>query len=234
MIKLTKSIPDIGRVNAAYVKVICHFAAYGIYEKIGLFWVQTNDENIPTAVISCIDGVMTVSVNGADFTELKEFLHAVAPKGVFTDIHTAKRLGLTPETECTTLKKQPPFESDRCIENTYCGVEYLYNVLSSRLNIGDKTAFIADISHRIRHNCAAYVTSDFSAAAILYSGDFAIINGIAVESDASRKGLGTATLNRLLQSVKNRTVFVCAEEKNVPFYLKNGFMPDDKSAYCRL
>ena len=120
------------------------------------------------------------------------------------------------------------------IENTYCGVEFLYNMLSSRLNVGDKTAFIADVSHRLRHNCAAYVTSDFSAAAILYSGDYAVINGIAVKPDVSRRGLGTSTLNRLLQSVKNRTVFVCAEEKNVPFYLKNGFVPDDKSAYCRL
>ena len=234
MIKLTKTIPDIGRVNAAYVKVLCHFAAYGEYEKIGLFWVQTDECDTPTAVISCIDGVMTVSAGNADFEELKQFVMAISPNGIFTDIETAQKLDLKIETECTTLKRKPPFESEKVIENTYCGVEYLYNTLATGLNLGDKTAFIADVSHRLRHNCASYVTSDFSAAAILYSGEYAMINGIAVKPGNKRKGLGTTTLNRLLQGVKNRTVFVCAEEKNVPFYLKNGFTPDDKSAYCRL
>ena len=112
MIKLTKTIPEIGRVNAAYVKVLCHFAAYGEYEKIGLFWVQTDENDTPPSVISCIDGVMTVSAGNAEFEELKQFVNAVSPKGVFTDSVTAKKLGLKTETECTTLKRKPPFDSD--------------------------------------------------------------------------------------------------------------------------
>lgn len=232
MIKLIDKIPAVQKPSAAFVKICCHFAAYSNYKKIALFWAQYDENKKLGAVMSMIDGVMMLHFCDGDIEELSSFLSAVSPKKVFTDSLTAKALGLNIEVECSTLYIKPPFFNTDCIENTYCGIDKLYSILSSRLNIGEYEVFVADFSHRIRHNCAGYVSSEFSAAAILFDANYAVINGIAVCENSQRKGLGSATLNRLLNDMHSRTVYVCAEEKNVPFYLKNGFIFDQYAAYC--
>ncbi len=234
MITLTKEIPNVDKINSAYAKILCHHAAYGEYENIALFWVQTDDDGHVSAVISAVDNEMTVYNNGGDCEELSAFISAVSPKGIFTDRETADRLSLNIVTECTSLKKEPPHENEEKIENTYAGVEHLLDILSERLEIGSRDAAKADILHRVRHNCASFVTSDNSAGVIIYSGDIAVINGIAVKTDKAGLGLGRSTLNRLLECVRGRTVFVCARPHNVQFYTKNGFEIDEESAYCRL
>ncbi len=234
MISLIKKLPEIKDKNTAYAKIACHFAAYGEYEKIALFWQQTDDSGRITALISSVDNVFTLYFSGGDTDEMKEFLRAISPKGIFTDTNTAELLELKTDTNCYCLKKTPPHSLESAAENTYAGIDYLCDTLSKRLDIGDKTALKADISHRLRHNCAAYVTTDYSAGAIIYAGECAVINGIATVSEKSGSGIGSATLKRLIQSVRQRTVFVCAEEKNVPFYEKNGFIIDGTAAYCRL
>lgn len=231
MIKLIDKIPSFKKQNAAYAKICSHFAAYSPYQNIALFWAQFDEENNPTALFSMIDSVMMLCFDNGDLDELRGFLKAVSPKKIFTDLDTALLLGLNIEVSCAVLCKRPPFESDNQIENTYCGIDALYNILSARLNIGNREAFIADMSHRIRHNAAAYVSSPFSAAAIIFDKNVAVINGISVLEEKASKGLGSATLNRLLSGMKNRTVFVCAEQKNVPFYEKNGFVFYENAAY---
>lgn len=231
MIKLINEIPSFKKQNGAYAKICSHFAAYSPYQNIALFWAQFDDNNNPTALFSMIDSVMMLCFDNGDLDELRSFLRAIAPKKIFTDLDTTLLLGLNIEVSCSVLYKRPPFESNNQIENTYCGIDSLYDILSERLNVGDRQAFIADMSHRIRHNAAAYVSSPFSAAAIIFDKNVAVINGIAVSKENAGKGLGSATLNRLLDGMKNRTVFVCAEEKNVPFYEKNGFVFCENAAY---
>lgn len=234
MITLIKEIPHVEKPNAAYAKILCHHAAYGEYEKIALFWQQTDDNGKLTALISSVDNEFTLYFKNGDTEELLSFLKVVSPNGIFTDHETACCFGFEVLIPCTSLVKLPPHNSPNKIENTYCGIDYVCDTLAERLNIGDKQAAHADIAHRVRHNCAAYVTSDHSAGVIIYSGDLAVINGIAVKSGMASKGLGSATLNRLLECVRNRTVFACARDYNVPFYLKNGFEIDEKAAYCKL
>ena len=233
MIALIKEIPKI-TPNVALAKILCHHTAYGKYEKIALFWAQYDENNRTTAVISLVDNVCTLYFDNGDTDEMASFLHMLSPRGVFTDKATAELLKLKVVTDCTVLLKKPPHENPNKIENVYRGVLYVCDVLSERLNIEDKQALYADIVHRINHGCAATVASDSSAAAIIYSDNIAVINGIAVKENMSSKGLGSATLNRLLECVRARDVFVCAEAHNVPFYIKNGFEKIDLAAYCRL
>ena len=234
MITLIKEIPQIDKPNAAYAKILCHHAAYGEYEKIALFWQQVDDNGNLTALISSVDNVFTLYFKGGDTEELLSFLHAVSPNGIFTDRQTASILGLEILVPCTSLVKTPPHDNQNKIENTYRGIDFLCDILAERLDMGEKSSVHADIAHRVRHNCAAYVTSDYSAGAIIYSGNLSVINGIAVKSGMASKGLGSATLNRLLECVRNRTVFACAKDYNVPFYLKNGFTISEEAAYCKL
>jgi len=231
LIKLIDKLPDIKNKNAAYAKICCHFAAYKEFSNIALFWAQFDNDNKPRALFSMIDSVMMLCYDGGDIEEITEFLRAVGPKKIFTDAKTASNLNLNVEVDCATLYRDPPFSDDNAVENTYTGLDALYNTLSKGLNIGNREAFIADISHRIRHNAATYVSSPFSAAAIIFDEKFAVINGIAVLPEKSGLGLGSATLNRLLSGMKNRRVFVCAEQKNIPFYLKNGFAFYEDAAY---
>ncbi len=234
MITLSKTLPDINVRNVAYVRLMCLYAAYCDYPKIALFWVQRDGNQNVTALISLIDSNMIICRSAGDTEELRSFINAVSPTNIFTDLQTANSLGLDVTLQCASLYKSHDFDTTQKIENTYEGLDKVYSVLSKHLPVGDKQGFIADMSHRIRRGTAGYVTSKYSAGVILFNESFATLAGIAVESDNRLSGLGTATLNRLLEIVKHREVYICAEYKNVPFYEKNGFTVESKVAYCTL
>lgn len=234
MITLTKELPEIEIKNVVYVKLMCHYAAYRDYDKIALFWKQTDINGTVTALICLLDNNMTVCRNGGDLEELGSFIKAISPINIFTDLETAKLLGLNIVTECASLCKSAPFNTENAAENTYAGLDFVYDVLSKHLNVGEKDSFLADVSHRIRKGCASYVTTKYSAGVILYTHEYATLSGIAVESDSRRGGLGSATLSRLLDVIRSRTVYICAEYKNVPFYEKNGFVVQSYAAYCTM
>ncbi len=234
MVTLIKEIPLIDIQSAAYTKICCHAAAYLEYEKIALFWKQTDEQNNITALISLVDSVMTLFNINANIFELGEFIKYISPIGIFTDIKTAELLSLKKETECDTLIIKPPYNTVGAAENTCAGLDYAIDIVSSRLNIGKKEVFKADISHRIRHNCATFITTNYSAAFALFSENSAIVSGIAVLSSTEKSGIGSATLKRLLLSIRERPMLVCAEDKNTPFYLKNGFTLLERCAYCRI
>lgn len=234
MITLVKDLPDINVRNVVYVKLMCHYAAYKDYDKIALFWCQTDEMGTVTAIISLIDNNMTLCRSGGDLDELKSFITALSPANIFTDLNSANALCLNIVTKCASLYKKPPFNTENAAENTYEGLDFTYSILSEFLSVGEKDAFIGDVSHRIRHNTAGYVTTKHSAGVILYCENYATLAGIAVKSDVRRGGLGSATLSRLLEIIRDRTVFICAEYKNVPFYENNGFTVESYAAYCTL
>lgn len=234
MIKLVKDIPLLEVESAAYTKICCGAAAYAPFEKIALFWVQTDEAEKVTAVISLIDNVMTLFNGGADLFELQEFIKCISPNGVFTDLETAKALGFKIETPCDALIIRPPHNTSGAAEDAELSLDFAVDTVASRLNIGIRDVFKADLSHRIRHDCATFVTTEHSAAFALYCGDLAIISGIAVLETSEKSGLGSATLKAILKKLGNRALLVCAEDKNVPFYLKNGFTIIERCAYSRI
>lgn len=234
MIKLVSSLPDYGKADIAFAKICCNYAAYGEFDKIALFWAQTDESGKALALLSLTDKDMIITENGADIAELNDFLNAVKPESVFCETALANKLGLKAELSCVALKAVPPYITDNAAENTLIGISALYDRIKDEFNIPNKDAFLADISHRIRHNAAFYVTGNFSAAICFFSDDFAVINGISVDSEKRKTGLGSATLRRLLQSIRHRTVFVCTKRQTVPFYLKNNFAICGEVSYCKI
>ncbi len=234
MIKLTDSIPE-GFSGAAYVKILCNFAAYGEYKKLALFWVQTDDGGNAAAVLGMLDNNLLVSCKeNCDYEELSEFIRALTPNSIFTEKENVVPLDLKVKEKCMVFLLESFENRTPIMENTYCGLEYLHDILSRHLNIAEKDAFIADMSHRIRHNCATYVTGNFSAAALLYAGEYGILNGIAVNPESRKSGLGSATLNRLLSAFRGKHFYVCCTENNAPFYMKNGLKAVGEAAYCEV
>ena len=234
MVTLIKEIPSLDICSAAYIKVCCAAAAYSEFEKIALFWKQTDDSGNVTALIFLIDDSMTICNISGDIEELSAFIKCIGPSLIFTELTTAEALNLKIGTVCDTLYTDPPYDFTDAAENTYEGLDVAYKTVTDRLYVGDETAFKADISHRIRHNCAAYVTTPLSAAFLLYCEQGAILSGIAVKEESARKGIGSATFKRVLMMARQRRVYVCAEEKNTPFYLKNGLKKIERCAYCKL
>lgn len=234
MIKLCDKIPA-GFCGAAYVKILCNFAAYGEYSKLALFWTQTDNNQNPTAVLGMLDNNLQVSCKeNCDYEELSAFIKALSPNSIFTEKENVEPLHLKINEECMVFLLDEFQNRTPIMENTYCGLEYLHGILSRHLNIAEKDAFIADMSHRIRHNCATYVTGNFSAAAMLYSGKYGILNGIAVNPESRKSGLGSATLNRLLSGFRGEFFYVCCTQNNAPFYMKNGLKAVGKAAYCEV
>lgn len=234
MVTLIKEIPTLNICSAPYIKVCCAAEAYSKYEKIGLFWQQTDDSGNITALICLIDSSMTICNIGGDIDEISVFIKCIGPSLIFTELATAKALGLNIGTVCDTLYIDPPYDFPDAAENTYAGLDYAYKTITDRLYVGDETVFKADISHRIRHNCATFVTTPFSAAFLLYCEQGAILSGIAVKEQSARKGIGSATFKRILMMARTLRVYVCAEEKNTPFYLKNGLNIIERCAYCKI
>ena len=234
MIKLVTEIPKLNVESAAYTKICCGAAAYAPYQKIALFGVQTDENECVTAIASLIDNVMTLFNNGADLFELGEFIKYISPNGIFTDSTTANALNLKIETPCDVLIIRPPYSTENAAEDAELSLDYAVDTVASRLNIGVRDVFKADLSHRIRHDSATFVTTEHSAGFVLYSGNFAIISGIAVSMASEKSGVGSATLKAILKKIGNRALLVCAEDKNVPFYLKNGFTILERCAYCRI
>ncbi len=234
MITLIKEIPHLPILSAPYIKICCTAAAYAEYEKISLFWQQTDENGDIKALMCLLDNCLTIWNGGANTEELGEFLNMLSPGIVFTDKATADALNLPISTLCDTLYRDPPFEFDDAAENTYEGINKAYETITERLYVGNKEAFFADMSHRVRHNCAAYVTTPLSAAFLLYCDEGSILSGIAVKEVRERSGIGSATLKRVMLLSRERRMYVCAEKKNTPFYIKNGFKIIEECGYCTL
>ncbi len=233
MISLVESIPNITAVDAALAKIKCTAESYINYPNISLFWCQGNDHCKPDSLISLIDGSMCIYRKKGDIDELKHFVDIINPQQIFTDLATAKLLNLKINTVCSGLFKNPPHSNGDGLENTYAGVDFLLEKLSSRLPINESDEIRADISHRLRHSTAAYVTSPYSAALLFHGYDSAVITGIAVDKDKERCSIGTSTLKKLLEYARNRCVYACCEEENTQFYLKNGFKMIGFYAYAQ-
>lgn len=222
MIKLIKSLPEYGKRDIGFVRICCNLAAYGSYDKIALFWAQTDEKGTATALLCLMDGALTVTFDGGDKKELTDFMAFLDIKNIFCEKDTADALGLKYQKVLTVMKCEPPFDIRSAAENTNCGIKYLFDMLKNDFALSEQ-AFIADISHRLRHNCAFYITTDYSAAVCLYSGNSAMITGICVNKNKRGLGLGSAALARIKAGLRDKTVYAVTDGA-AEFYIKNGFI----------
>ncbi len=233
MIKLIEELPEFGKNDIAYVKICCNFKAYSGYDKIALFWAQTDEHGKTTALLSRLDNSLTVTENGGDLTEIGEFIRAIGAENIFCDALLAEALSLNPQQLCKIYRAAPPYSTENAAENLMIGIDGLYNRLKNDF-VFEEAAFKADISHRLRHDAAVYVTSAFSTVLCLCCEDFCFITGFVTDSSKRGMGLGTTALHRLCCYSKDRPIYVCARENAIPFYEKNNFALVGTAAYCTL
>lgn len=225
MIQKLKVFPNVIPRDAAAIKIYCNFTAYKEYENLYLFFEQINEKGKTTALI-CFGGETAVLYfNGGNTEEIKEFLCFLGAKQVFTSTD----LGFLKKQECYLLHKKVQITNSAPVLNHNTPRQVL-NILKSGLTVGDDNEFVSDLSHRLYNNQAGCVADDCSAGVIYLTNKFSFVSALAVLPNCRLKGKGSTALEKLIKQSKTEDVFVCCEEKNLPFYKKNGFLPLGKSA----
>lgn len=214
MIVLTNSLPKLTPLNAEALKIHCLFDCYGTDGDV-LFWRQDGER----AVISMVDGNMTVFGNGADTEELSEFVNVLSPACIFSDYETLTALNRIPDEKINVMYRECDIEE--IIEGDILTSDKLYGLLDTDgLSLPDYPYFAVDYCKRLNMGGADYFGIDGICAAISFnSADSAIINGIA----SRQKGFGSVALRAIIQKNYGRTLLVCCRDKVKGFYEKNGF-----------
>ncbi|MBQ8267232.1 MAG: hypothetical protein IJZ21_02480 [Clostridia bacterium] len=211
MINLVSKIPKISLPLAEVVKINC---TYNSYKDIAMFWVQNQN----SAIISLLDGNMTIYNNGADTEELCEFINVISPLSVFSDADTLTSLFKNAFHRVCVMKSEHRFESD--VASDTLNSSEIYKLLDiDGLELPPYEHFAVDFCYRLNHGQLKYFALRTGCAAVAVSdGQATLLNGIA----SHQKGMGSVALGGVLAGCDMPCLAVC-EEKVMPFYLKNNF-----------
>lgn len=222
MITKVTQLPDIPVKTMSLARIFAQQRAFSGSALENDFWVQENGGRI-TAVISSDGGSMNIFCDQADLSELREFISALCPSQIFTELENAAPLGIVPDRVRNMLAKKVSGNPAKIKEFT---LRQLYDRLALGsdvdIHLPSFEVFAPDVSHRLRHGAAEAQLTDYGAALAFTYEHGAVMSGIALAPECRGKGLGRSLLSSLL-SCCNGDFFVAANVENTKFYLKNGF-----------
>lgn len=214
--------------NPFACRIFSQLLAYGTGERFLEHWVQLED-NEPRAVISRMDGNITIFCESAD-DELLEFIEAVGYNTVLADKELfpqywsgeilMKFVG-KPETEIFDNIDFTP-----TIREIYFILE---KCQGEGFEVPDFDSFYPDMSHRIRHNLSrvlAYRLDGQAIACCITSAETnncAIISGVACLPEYRGKGYASRLIAKIAESLGKRDIFVFCREELIGFYSRLGF-----------
>ncbi|MDO4608204.1 MAG: hypothetical protein Q4B40_03330 [Clostridia bacterium] len=222
MINLTKDLKPIPLCLAEAVKINC---LYALYSDIALFWQQNGGD----AIISMLDGNMTIYNRSADIDELREFINIISPSSVFSDADTLTALFGDGFHRVCVMKSEHRFKSD--LKSDRLTSDQIYKLLDvDGLTLPVFEHFAVDFCHRLNHGGLKYFAHKNTCAAIAVFDPYsALINGIA----SHKKGMGSVALNALLSNFNVQTAIAVCEQDIKPFYIKNHFYHSYYAGYWR-
>ncbi len=213
-----------------FQRIYSDYMSLSVFENV-MFYVCENDTSTEV-VISKIDGNVTVSAkDNASFEEIKEFLNIVGFSKILCDRRFSCFFDGTESHGCILkLKSDEIFnckavilDSDH-LKNMYLLVEKVFETKN------DFLPWVADLSHRLRHNSATLcgIYSDekiVSGAFSLFETEkSAVISSVATHYEARHKGYGEDVVKALLNKNFSKTVYVFTEnEITEKWYKKMGF-----------
>ncbi len=208
------------------------FDAYGAGEKFFSVWVQTDENEKMTAVISSLSGDVTLALKEeADFEEINGFLKAIGFSSIFLNKKYSDFFPLEKKQTGKIMKLEKVLS-----ETYYIFPEPDYKAVFNLLFEENEVSFsdwFTDISHRIRHGSAIAdtVVENGKTVACAFcqakSGCDALIGSVKTDKNYRNKGFGTLTVTRLCSYLQKNgfRVYLCREEnKNKDFYSRIGFI----------
>ncbi len=221
MISLVDKIPIVTLPRAEIIKINCN---YKLYRDIALFWTQDDNK----AIISMLDGDVTIYNNNANTEELREFINVISPSSVFSDSKTMSQLfGDDFHLVCVMTSKHV-FKCD--IPSQTANSSEIYKLLNVKgLELPPYEYFAVDFCHKLnRASLNYFVLKDICAAVGISDGHNVLVNGVA----SHKKGMGSTALLGLLAQYSCPAVAVC-EKEIAAFYLKNNFKHCYNAGYWR-
>lgn len=222
MISLVCDIPHIYLPRAELVKINCN---YNLYKDVALFWVQNDGQ----AVISLLDGNMTIYNINAQIEELRQFINVISPLSVFSDAQTLENLFGKNFHRVCVMKSEYKFKSK--LKSESLNSQEIYELLDVYgLELPPYEYFAVDFCHRLNHGYLKYFAQKGECAAVcITDGATALLNGIA----SHKKGMGSAALCGVLSKYDDRPILAVCERAVCGFYQKNNFEHIYDAGYWR-
>lgn len=220
MIKLvTDGFTDIP-VSVAGLRISSLYESYGCKYDFLRFYKQIQYDKF-TALISLMDGHATVcKLDNSDDSEMLDFLSAVGAKTVYAEYD----LPLETIESGSIMHKTSNIIASRDKKDKKMDFKRIYNIMSTSFAMPDFNVWYPDISHRIRHGCAAIIDDDNGCAVALKSTLGALITGICVTEDKRRNGYGSYILNEIISVSGVHDIFALVEKNGTKkFYEVNEF-----------
>ena len=223
MIKMVARFQPRECYDVNYIKIASSAAAYGLTRPFLGLW-QTGG-----TLIMRIDGYVTLFGEDFDPRELKDFLSAIGTKSISCSVGAAEKLGL-PYKTFRVLKSGVGSAVAADFEPS---TDEVYRLLAfgtdGDITLPPRDAFMADLSHRIRHGTALACTYKGTVCVLPYITEHAAL--ICGVSAGESRGSGFAGMC-VAAAVKkaDKPCFVICSDALSGFYKRFGFSDAGETA----
>lgn len=230
---------DFSPADPFAARITALFNTYGAEYSFVMFWVQVTDD-IPVAAISRVDGNMTLCCcENADFEELSYFIDAVGFSSITFDEKFAAKLGIKPQKSSFIVEYGGGAEQFEDILFDYDKKEIYSLLCSCGFELGDYSAFLADVCARLNKGTASMAAKEengelCACAFSLFEGEKSVLLGaVATKESARGKGYASKLVGTLACMKSQKRVFLfCRNDGLADFYGKIGFKICGRWAVC--
>lgn len=230
MIKLINSAEEINeysKIDLFSVRIKSILKAYGTSYGFASFYCQYDGDNNITSIMSKLDGDITISYNNnCDLCETAQFIKAIGFNTVLSDERFNFDTGFTSGIIMSTNKKPDIFPIYAELDE-YPKLMDLFNFTDYETS--DFELWYADVSHRIRHNCAKAYTlciNDEIISSGMFSAmydDCAVLSAVKTQQEFRGLGYGSALVSAMMNDIKSTVFLMRDNDKNESFYKRLGF-----------
>lgn len=230
MIKLINSAEEINeysKIDLFSVRIKSILKAYGTSYGFASFYCQYDGDNNITSIMSKLDGDITISYNNhCDLCETAQFIKAIGFNSVLADEGFNYESRFTSGIIMSTNKKPDIFPVYAELDE-YPKLMDLFNFTDYETS--DFELWYADVSHRIRHNCAKAYTlciNDEIISSGMFSAmydDCAILSAVKTQQEFRGLGYGSALVSSMMNDIKSTVFLMRDNDKNESFYKRLGF-----------
>ena len=229
MIKRVENVSELDRyeiIDIYSIRILSLLNAYGVGYDFAVFYKQIDENGKITAIMSKLDGDITISFNNPDYSELEEFIDAIGYSACLCSaLYAYKREYDEGVIMCSD--KHCEIYMPNIQINDYPKLMDIFN-FEDYESIDFDTWYV-DVSHRIRHGCAkAYtlnINDEIVSSAIfsaIYNGN-AILSSVRTQPEFRRMGYGSKLVSEMMGDICGSVFLMRERDKNEEFYNKLGF-----------
>ena len=201
---------------AAQLRIFSLFDAYGQTD-LADFWEQKDEKGTTTALISRMDGALTLYLtDAAQADELVEFIRVIGAGTVLSNLPLP-------------LKNEHRLNQFVCRSSagdmwpTTADYNEVYNIMSTRFEMPPYDEWYVDMSHRVRHSAACLIHNGGAAMCGFRADNSLLIVGLSSLPQCKGQGRGAELLKQALNTLPQESFFLLAEDSLYKYYVNQNF-----------